>query len=144
MHDLLTPGDGQDLFARFKNAREERDPDAMLELYSAMAEYRIDPFAQPLRGLNEIRRYWNAIVEEQLHVDFDVERVWVSGRVVLASWHAAFTRAATSERVRVRGFSTMELDDAGRIERMRDWSLMRDVGIDSGHRPANPSDQAGE
>ena len=48
----LTPGDGQDLFARFKRAWEGRDPDAMLELFSKDAEYRIDPFMEPMTGLN--------------------------------------------------------------------------------------------
>ncbi len=144
MPDILTPGDGQDLFARFKRAREKRDSDAMLELYSEDAEYRFDPFIQPLIGANAIREHWNAIAAEQVHVDFDAERVWVSGGSVLASWHAAFTREASAERVRVRGFSTMELDESGRIARMRDWPVMRSVGVDTGHTPEGAPEQAGE
>jgi hypothetical protein len=140
----LTPGDGQDLFARFKQAREQRDPEAMLELYADEATYEPDPFAPSLQGANAIREHWNDIVAQQVHVDIDAERIWVVGRTVLASWHAAFTRMATAVRVRVRGFSTMELDDEGSILRMRDWSLTRDVGIDRGHRPSAPSNQAEE
>jgi len=142
--DTLTPGDGQDLFVRFKRAREKRDPDVMLELYSEDAEYRVDPFMQPLIGANAIREYWNAIADEQIHVDFDAERVWVSGGSVLASWHVAFTREASAERVRVRGFSTMELDKSGRIARMRDWPVTRSVGVDTGHTPERAPEQAGE
>ena len=85
----LTPGDGQDVLARFKKAREKRDPDRMLELYAADAEYRLGPFGAPLSGLNAIREHWNAVAASQSHVDFDAERVWVSGRTVLASWHGA-------------------------------------------------------
>ena len=135
MPETLTPGDGQDLFARFKRASERRDPDAMLELFGEDAEYRIDPFSEPLRGANAIREHWNAIAAGSVHVDFDAERVWVSGRTVLASWHGAFTRAATAERVRLRGFSTVELDRDGRIARMRDWPVSHSVGIDSDHQP---------
>jgi uncharacterized protein (TIGR02246 family) len=142
--DTLTPGDGQDLFARFKHAWEERDPEAMLELYSDDAEYRIDPFMEPLAGANAIREHWNTIAAEQIHVDFDAERVWVAGRTVLASWHVAFTRGDTAERVRVRGFSTLELDDASRIARMRDWRVRRAVGTDSSHKPQGTPEQAGE
>ncbi|MEX1343525.1 MAG: nuclear transport factor 2 family protein [Candidatus Limnocylindrales bacterium] len=134
MPNDLTPGDGQDLFASFKRAWEGRDPDAMLELFSEHAEYRADPFLEPMRGLVAIREHWNAIAAAQDHVEFDAERVWVSGRTVLGSWHAALTERATAERVRVRGFSTMELDDQGRIVRLREWRLRRVVGIDSSYR----------
>ena len=140
----LTPGDGQDLCARFKRAREERDPEAMLELYAPDASYDPDPFSPSLEGTNAIREHWNAIAAEQIHVEFDTERVWVAGRTVLTSWHAAFTRTATAERVRVRGFSSMELDDRGSIARMRDWALEEAVGIDSGHQPSGSSSEAEE
>ncbi len=135
----LTPGDGQDLFARFKRAWEERDPDAMLELYGKDAEYRIDPFLDPMTGLTAIREHWNGAVAAQDHIEFDAERVWTSGRTVLGSWHVALTERATAERVRVRGFSTMELDDQGRIARMREWSVRRVVGIDSSYRKRTAS-----
>jgi hypothetical protein len=140
----LTPGEGQDLLARFKHAREQRDPDAMLELYREDAEYSTDPFEAPLEGANAIRAHWNTIASEQVHVDLDAERVWVSGSTVLASWHGAFTRAATAERIRVRGFSTFELDAAGLIARMRDWPLSRVVGVDSTHAPTGAPAEAGE
>lgn len=132
MPDTLTPGDGQDLLARIKQARERRDPDAMLELYRDDAEHRTDPFAPSLRGANAIRRYWNDVAAELVRVDFDAERVWVSGATVLVSWHGAYTRASTGERVRERCFSTIELDDAGLIERVNDWPATRVVGVDSG------------
>jgi hypothetical protein len=49
---------------------------------------------------------------------------------VLASWHAAYTRRRTAERVRVRGFTTLELNDAGKVWRMRQWPVSRTVGVD--------------
>jgi ketosteroid isomerase-like protein len=138
----LTPGDGQDLFARFKRAWEGRDADALVELFAEHAEYRIDPFVEPLTGLNSIREHWNGIVSAQDHIEFDAERVWVSGRTVLGSWHVALTERATADRIRARGFSTMELDDHGRISRMRDWPIRRIVGIDSSYKRA--ASEAGE
>jgi uncharacterized protein (TIGR02246 family) len=131
----LTPGDGQDLLERFKQAWEKRDPEAMLELYAEDAEYRVDPFAGPLEGANAIRAHWNDVVAEQAHIEFDAERVWVSGRTVLASWHVAVTQRATAKRIRIRGFSTLELDDDGRVARMRQWPVERVVGVDSSYGP---------
>jgi ketosteroid isomerase-like protein len=133
--ETLTPGDGQDLFARFKRAWERRDPDAMLELFSDEAEYRADPFLEPLQGLNAIREHWNTVAMTQEHVEFDAERIWVAGRTVLGSWHVALTDRASGDRIRIRGFSTMELDDDAHIERLRMWPVSRTVGVDSTHRP---------
>jgi len=107
----------------------------MLELFADGAEHRLDPFAAPLEGLNALREHWNRVAAEQDDIEFDAERVWVSGRTVLASWHVAITRRATAERVRIRAFSTMELDDRGRVRRMRDWPVEQVVGIDSSYKP---------
>jgi ketosteroid isomerase-like protein len=131
----LTPGDGQDALAHFKRAWQQRDVDAVLELFAEDAEYRTGPFAPPLSGGTAIREHWNRIAADQAHIDFDAERVWVSGRTVLASWHAAYTRRSTATRVRVRGFSTIEIDDAGLIKRMRDWPTEREVGTDGEFKP---------
>jgi nuclear transport factor 2 (NTF2) superfamily protein len=131
MPEALTHGHGQDLLAAYKEAWERRDPERAVALFSEEAEYREDPFAESLRGRNAIRAYWNAVAAEQQHVEFDAEQIWVSGRTVLASWHAAFSRLATAERVRMRGFMTLEVNEAGLVWRFREWAQQRTVGTDS-------------
>ncbi len=130
----LTHGEGQDLLERYKRAWEKRDPDAAVELYAPDAEHRDHPFRDPFMGDNGIRSMWNDICTNQEHVEFDAERIWVAGRTVLASWHAAYTDRSSSERVRLRGFATFELDDEGRIARVREWPVSRVVGIDSTYK----------
>jgi ketosteroid isomerase-like protein len=131
----LTPGDGQDLLDRFKRAWERLDVDAAVALFREDAEYRADPFEAPMAGANAIRAYWNDVAASQTHVEFDAERVWVSGPTVLTSWHGAFTLRATGDRVRQRGFMTLELDDAGLVARLRQWSIGRTVGQYRTYRP---------
>jgi ketosteroid isomerase-like protein len=127
----LTHGDGQDLLAAFKRGWEKRDPDTILALFARNAEYRDEPFEEPLSGSNAIRALWNEICARQAHIEVDAERIWVSGRSVLASFHAAYTLRATAERRRVRGFMTFELDEDGLVERYRCWPAERAVGTDS-------------
>lgn len=129
----LSHGDAQDLLATFKRGWERRAPDEIIELFDADAEYRPDPFAESLHGLDAIRVLWNDVAATQAHVEFDAERIWVNGATVLASWHAAYTQRATSERVRVRGFMTMEMNESQprRVQRMKQWPLERVVGSDS-------------
>jgi len=131
----ITPGDGQDLLDRFKRAWEHLDVDAAVALFREDAEYRFDPFETALSGANAIRAYWNDAAASQAHVEFDAERVWVSGSTVLSSWHAALTRRPTGERVRYRGFMTLELADDGLVARFREWSVGRTVGQDRTFRP---------
>lgn len=136
MPDPLTPGDGQDVLARLKRALEKRDPDLGMELFSPSADVRFDPFEPGITDGNGLRAWWNEMAAARAHQEFDAERIWVIGRTVLASWHGAFTSAASSERIRVRGFLTLELDDAGLVERLRLWAISRTVGVDGRHEPA--------
>src|SRR5215210_7570704 len=112
----LSPGDGQDLLETFKRGWEKRDPELILAMFDADAEYREHPFGPVLAGSNAIRELWNGIAASQTHVEFDAERVWVSGSTVLSSWHAAYTVLATGERRRVRGFITLEVNEGGRVQ----------------------------
>ena len=138
----LTHGDAQDLLERYKRAWERRDPDLAMELYNDDAEFRLDPFEEPARGANEIREIWNDVAASQDHVEFDAERIWVVERTILASWHAAFTQRSNADRVRIRAFSTFELDEAGLIWRAKQWAQSRVVGRDSTMR--QPDVRGGE
>lgn len=127
----LTPGDGQDLLARLKEAVERRDVDLAVALFRDDAELRRDPFEEALAGSNSIRAAFNADAAARANVEMDAEQVWVVGeRHVLARWHGAYTRRSDARRVRQRGFLTIELDPEGRIARMREWTLTREVGVD--------------
>ena len=127
----LTNGDAQDLLAAWKRGVERRLPEELLELCAKDIDFRPDPFAEPLIGLSAVHAHWNEFAATQANVEFDAERVWVNGSTVLASWHGAYTRRATSERVRVRGFMTMELTEDRHIQRFRQWPIERVVGTDS-------------
>jgi hypothetical protein len=131
----LTPGDGQDVLTQYKRALERADVDLAVSLYREDAEVRPDPFEPPLAGGLAIRAWWNDLVASRAHAEFDAEGVWVSGRTVLAGWHGAFTRRSNAERVRERGFLTLELDNEGLIARQRCWVVSRSVGVDGTFAP---------
>jgi hypothetical protein len=127
----LTPGDGQDLLARLKTATERRDVDLAVSLFREDAEYRPDPFEESRLGANAIRSALNTDAAERANIEFDAERIWVVGGAVLASWHGAHTQRASGERIRSRGFMTLELDDERLISRLRGWTVTRMVGRDT-------------
>jgi ketosteroid isomerase-like protein len=127
----LTHGDAQDLLDRYKRALEARDVESLMSLYAPEAEHREHPFREPRAGSNAIRAMWNDIAANQAHVEFDAETIWVVGATVLASWHGAYTDRTNSNRVRLRGFMSLELDEQGRVTRLREWPSSEVVGKDS-------------
>lgn len=133
----MTPGDAQDLLGRYKRAWERRDVDLAVGLFAPDAEFRADPFAAPAIGANAIRAWWNTTVAGIDHVELDIERSWVSGETVLASFHGAWTERASAARVRTRGFLTAELGGDGLIARLRIWSRAMAVGTDTTMRPTD-------
>lgn len=139
----LTPGDGQDLLARLKHATERRDVDLAVSLFREDAELRRDPFDDALVGENAIRAAINADAAGRANVELDAEHVWVVGQTVLARWHGAYTRRVDAQRVRQRGFMTIDLDPDGRIARMREWTLTREVGSDATFSPERESTSGG-
>ena len=131
MTEALTHGAGQDLLAAWKRAWEARDVDALVALFVDDGDMRLDPFEEPLVGELALRTHWTAFAERTVHTELDAERIWVRDRTVLASWHGAVTDRRTAERSRIRGFLAFDLDDGGRIVRLRGWPSERVVGIDS-------------
>jgi hypothetical protein len=131
----LTPGDGQDLFARLKTASERRDVDLAMSLFREDAELRSDPFEDAYTGANAIRESLNAAAASRANVEMDAEQVWVVGQTVLVRWHGAYTRRADAQRIRQRGFMTLELDPEGLVARLREWTLTREIGRDGSFSP---------
>ena len=135
----LSHGAAQDILDTLKRGWEERDPETVVSLFRADADYREHPFAEPLLGGNAIRARWNEIAASQAHIDFEPERIWVCNSTVLASWHVAFTVRASGERVRQRGFMTLEVDEEGKVWRLRQWPLEQVVGTDATFRAEGES-----
>lgn len=118
-----------DLLAAFGRAWETFDGDAWSDLFDESAEYHEEPFEPPITGRNAIRAYLLKAAGMQRQVEFTVERHWVSGRTVLAAWHASWIRTADGTRIRLAGFMTLELGPDERIVRFREWWHRRETPV---------------
>ena len=117
----VSHADAQDLLERYGRAWEAFDGDAWTDLFSDDVEYHEDPFEPPMVGRNAVRAYLLEASRAQEQVEFTVERHWAVEATVLAAWHASYVGRERKERVRLSGFMTLELDDRGRIRRLREW-----------------------
>ncbi len=116
----LTYPDGAAILEGFVVARVAHDGDAWTACFSDDADVRLDPFAAALVGHNALRAYLEEAAEAETLFELTIERHWVSGDLILASWHAAWTPPGTRVRGRLAGFLTAEVR-AGLIVRYRQW-----------------------
>jgi ketosteroid isomerase-like protein len=112
------------LLDSFVRALARADGDALVAIFTEDAEYHGDPFGEPLVGHNALRAYLLESAATRRDVDITIERHWVSGSTVLASWHASWTRSMDGSLMRAAGFITAEIAPDGRIGRYREWRMM--------------------
>jgi hypothetical protein len=117
----LTYAAASDLLERWRVAWLAFDGDAWVDLFTAAAEVRLDPFEAPLVGGNALRAYLLASAESQHRLDVGIERHWVVSPTILARWHASWIDRRTGDHIRVAAFMTLEVAADGRIERVRTW-----------------------
>ena len=132
---MLTQPQAQDLLETYRRALERLDVDLAVSLYSEDADLRDNPFEPTCGGLLQIRALWNNLAATRTNVEMDIERSWVVGNTILASWHGAHTVRHTAERLRQRGFMILDLDADGLITRERRWVIERAVGLDATWAP---------
>ena len=108
------------------SARASHDGDAFAALFDADATLSVDPWATLRAGHNDLRAYLLAAAATERDLELVVERHWVSGDTVLASWHAVWTDP-DAVVVRQAGFLTAEVGSNGRIARLRLWVVTRNV-----------------
>jgi ketosteroid isomerase-like protein len=114
-----------DLLERLRSITEHFDGDALVELLTDDAEWHPSAFGPPSVGRDDIRAYWMRAADERRETEMTIERHWVSGRTVLASFRLDYVRRGDEARIRVHGFMTLELRD-GSIERLRQWTERRE------------------
>jgi nuclear transport factor 2 (NTF2) superfamily protein len=115
-----------DLLERLVAARTRCDGDAWVACFADEAELVLDPFAAPLAGHNALRAYLLRAGDTELDYDLVVERHWVSGSTILASWHAGWKRRDNGAMIRQAGFLSAEVGEDGRIGRLKQWTVSRE------------------
>jgi hypothetical protein len=93
-----------------KQAWEERDPQAAVNLFSTDAVYRETPFEEPMRGRQAILEYWSHVPKTQDHVKFDYQMLEVSEERGIARWQASFQRIPTKTHVKLDGIMVVQLN----------------------------------
>jgi len=107
---------------RYARAWEEADDDAVAALFTEDATYRSDPFKEPHRGRDGIRRYWREVTGRQANVEVAVGRTMAIESRAIVEWWTQMESDGTP--VTLPGALIIDLDENGLCRALREyWNL---------------------
>lgn len=120
---MLTYELAQSLIAKYKDAWEQQDPDAILEIFTPDAVYRERVLGEPYRGHNQIKEYWQTrVVDGQANIQFKLMSLYIDKNTMIAEWDAVFDDRVQSLRKHMLEVAIMEVRGE-KIESLREyWS----------------------
>ncbi len=117
----MTHEDFNSWLEAYGHAWETLNAEAAANLFRNDAEYFEMPFVEPLRGREEIFRYWTHVSRSQKKVRFNFKILSCTGDFGIAHWQATFTRFPAKTQVKLDGIFVIRLDAEGRCTSLREW-----------------------
>jgi ketosteroid isomerase-like protein len=109
---------GRSLIDTFGKGWSKENIDLVMSVYSPDAVFIETPFTQPLRGQDEVRRYWLDVPYHQSEITFSSGEIFAAGPWFSTEFKCVFRRRRTGEWVDARGAIFCETS-AGLITEMR-------------------------
>jgi ketosteroid isomerase-like protein len=109
----------QEWVEEYGRAWGEKDPDAVVALFTENAEYRSSPFREPDVGSEGIRAYWLRATSTQEEVDVLMGTPIVAGDKVAVEWWATMRDAG--EQITLPGCLLLRFAGDGRCEALREY-----------------------
>lgn len=109
---------GRQLIDTFGKAWEKAKVDQMLEVFGPDAAFVESPFAQPLKGIEAIRGYWQDVPYHQSEISFTSGEIYAAGPWFSTEFKVVYRRRRTGQWVDARGAIFCETD-GGKISEMR-------------------------
>jgi ketosteroid isomerase-like protein len=119
--------------ASYKSAWENRDDKQIAKIFSDDANYQSSPYSPPMKGVDQIRDYWNKLGPDQNDIQFEYKIWQVADDVGVAHWRCRYTQKSTFERVDLDGifrcvFSTKS-GKPGRCTELLAWWHSRNTSL---------------
>jgi uncharacterized protein (TIGR02246 family) len=107
---------------RYAQAWEDADAEAAAALFTDDATYRSDPFHEPHRGRDAIRRYWREVTATQWNVEVVIGRTIVAGNRAVVEWWTQMDNDGTPATL--PGALLLDFAENGLCEALREyWNL---------------------
>jgi ketosteroid isomerase-like protein len=131
---VIAEADARAWIAAYGDAWVRRDPDRVVQLFTADATYQERRFRPALKGTAAMHNYWQVIVHDlQRDNAFEVGQIVVSGEQAFIAWNAHFTWRPINGILELDAlsritFSTMTGGDGLRLARdFEEWIDSREA-----------------
>jgi hypothetical protein len=112
-------GRGEEWVRGYERAWRTAGTEGLAELFAEDVSYLPSPWAEPVRGLDDLARFWEAERDgPDERFSFAAELVAVDGRIGVARVLVDYADTASG---RWRDLWIIELDDAGRCVTFEEW-----------------------
>ncbi len=111
----------------YKEAWENRDVDAAVNLFADNATYQETPYDSLLKGRRDIQDYWARVPKEQDQVRFTYEALYAGPDQGIARWWGSFNRIPSGSHVELDGVLIVKLDAQGKCSYFREWWHRRET-----------------
>ena len=121
------PASAQEWIEGYRQAWENRDPDAAAALFTPDGTYRSNIFEEPHRGRDGVRAYWESVTGTQSEVDVRMGRPFVDGSRVAVEWWTQMK--SDGEEIRLTVCLLLDFDDNWLCRRLREyWQFAPGLG----------------
>lgn len=117
-----------DIVYLYKKAWEKHDENIIRSIFHPDAEYYEKPFKKPLKGIEEIIKYWKFNSKTQQNVKFTILREICCSNQIIAEWQCDFDRIDLGKHLTLQGIFLADLKDE-KINRFTEYFLKKEQHI---------------
>jgi SnoaL-like domain len=105
----------------YRQAWENRDPEAAAALFTESGTYQVTPFLEPICGRKAIFEYWSEVARTEENIKFGYEILVASPQLHIARWSASFVILPAELQTQLDGIFLISLDEEGRCKSLQEW-----------------------
>ncbi len=107
----LAKQDVRNVLDVYIKAWEQQDPDLIVTIFTNGATYHERVLAEPARGIEAIRAYWETkVVAAQANIQCELLNLYLDGTTAVAEWEAEFDDVVQGVRKRMREIAVLEFE----------------------------------
>ncbi|MGH2667843.1 MAG: nuclear transport factor 2 family protein [bacterium] len=112
---------GRELVDTFARGWSRANADMLVSVFAEQAVFIETPFAQPVTGVQAIRRYWSDVAYYQSEISVSTGEIYVAGPWFSTEFRARFRRRRSGDWVDARGAIFAETDGSKITEMRMYW-----------------------
>jgi hypothetical protein len=113
-------------FDKLGKAWEQKNPQAVLELFDDNFQYFETPFMIPYTKKEEILKLWQDVPLSQKDITCSIDLLSYDINTATAHWNASFTRIKTNKKAQLDGIFLIKLNEKNLCTLFKQWWVSKE------------------